>query len=86
LATQLRARSKADRKRIGEAIDAVAEAWETPHRHSGIGIRRLRGELFEARFGLDERLAFVFIATPPELYFLFLGNHDEIQKLLRSWR
>jgi len=33
---------------------------------------------------LDDRLAFVFIATPPELVFFFLGNHDAIQKLLRA--
>ncbi len=25
----------------------------------------------------------MFIATPPELVFFFIGNHDEIQKLIR---
>jgi hypothetical protein len=86
LAAQLRSRPKADRKRVGAAIDAIADNWGKPHLHSGIGIRRLRGDLFEARIGLDERLAFVFIATPAELFFLFLGNHDEIQDLMKGWR
>ena len=54
--------------------------------HSGIGIRRLTKTIFECRVGLDDRLAFVFIATPPELVFFFIGNHDEIQKLIRSNR
>jgi hypothetical protein len=27
---------------------------------------------------------FVFIATPPELVFFCIGNHDEIRKLIRS--
>lgn len=36
--------------------------------------------------GLDQRLAFLFIATPPELVFFFIGNHDEIQRVLRSLR
>lgn len=36
--------------------------------------------------GLDQRLAFVFIAMPPELVFFFVGNHDKIQNLLRSLR
>jgi hypothetical protein len=86
LHTQLRARSKAERTVVGEAINAVVAAWGNPHLHSGIGIRRLTKNLFEARGGLDERLAFIFIATPPELRFVFLGDHDEIQKLIRSWR
>ncbi len=34
--------------------------------------------------GLDDRLAFLSISTPPDLVFLFIGSHDEIQNLLRS--
>jgi len=67
-------------------MNAVREAWGRPHRHSGTGIRRLSRTVFECRIGLDQRLAFVFIATPPELVFFFLGTHDEIQSLLRSLR
>ena len=81
---KLRARSKADRKIIGEAMNAVLAAWGQPHLHSGIGIRRLTKTVFECRVGLDDRLAFVFVATPPELVFFFLGDHDEIQRLIRS--
>jgi len=86
LIVQLRHRSKADRKAIGEAMNAVVAAWGKPHVHSGIGIRKLSKTVFECRVGLDDRLAFVFIVTPPELVFFYLGNHDEIQKLLRSMR
>jgi hypothetical protein len=77
---------KSDRQRVGAAINQVLDAWGTPHTHSGIGIRRLTKSIFECRVGLDDRLAFVFIATPPELVFFFLGNHDEIRKLIRSSR
>ena len=86
LLAQLRTRSRADRKIIGDAMNAVAAAWGRPHRHSGIGIRRLTKSVFECRVGLEDRLAFVFIATPPELIFFFLGNHDEVQRLIRSLR
>lgn len=65
-------------------MNAVLAAWGRPHLHSGIGIRRLAKTIFECRVGLEERLAFVFIATPPELVFFFLGDHDAIQKLIRS--
>jgi hypothetical protein len=82
----LRSKSKAERLEIGAAINQVLESWGRPHGHSGIGIRRLTKTIFECRVGLDDRLTFVFIATPPELVFFFIGNHDEIQKLLRSNR
>jgi hypothetical protein len=80
----LRSRTKAERQEIGDAINRVIEGWGRPHVHSGIGIRRLTKTIFECRVGLDDRLAFVFIATPPELVFFFIGNHDEIRKLIRS--
>jgi hypothetical protein len=78
--------SKPERQAIGDAINKVLENWGRPHGHSGIGIRRLTKTIFECRVGLDDRLVFLFIATPPELVFFFLGNHDEIQKLIRSKR
>ena len=71
---------------IGEAMNSVLAAWGRPHMHSGVSIRRLTNNIFECRVGLDERLAFVFIATPPELVFFFIGNHDEVQQLIRSQR
>ena len=82
----LRSKSKAERLEIGDAINRVIESWGRPNAHSGIGIRRLTKTIFECRVGLDDRLAFVFIASPAELFFFFIGNHDEIQKLIRSNR
>ncbi len=69
---------------IGEGMNAAVDSWGKPHLHSGIGIRRLTKTISECRLGLDDRLAFIFIAPPPELVFFFLGNHDEFQKLIRS--
>jgi hypothetical protein len=84
LLDQLRKRPKQERKEIGEAMNAVQASWGNPHVHVGISIRRLTKTVFECRVGLDERLAFLFIATPPELLFFFVGNHDDVQKLIRS--
>jgi hypothetical protein len=33
---------------------------------------------------MDDRLVFVCIATPPKGVFGFIGNHDKIQKWIRS--
>jgi hypothetical protein len=65
-------------------MNAVLACWGKPHAHSGIGIRRLTKTIHECRVGLDEGLAIVFVVTPPELVFLFLGSHDQVQKLIRS--
>ncbi|MEI8038500.1 MAG: hypothetical protein WCJ14_08925 [Verrucomicrobiota bacterium] len=73
-----------DRESPDSPQNQALASWGRPHLHSGIGIRRLTQSIFECRIGLDDRLAFVFIATPPELVFFFLGNHDAIQKLLRA--
>jgi hypothetical protein len=86
LLEQIRSKSKSERQEVGDAINQVLESWGRPHGHSGIGIRRLTKTIFECRVGLNDRLAFVFIATPAELVFFFIGNHDEIQKLIRSNR
>jgi hypothetical protein len=83
LLKQIRSKSKSERPEIGEAINRVIESWGRPQIHAGIGIRRLTQTIFDCRVSLDDRLAFVFIATPPELVF-FIGNHDEIQNLIRS--
>ena len=69
---------------IGVTINAVRDAWGDPHLHSGLGIRRLQERMFECRVDLSERLLFLFIAAPPELRFVFLGTHDEVQRMLKT--
>ena len=73
--------SRSDCAKVQEAIDATAAAWGHPHAHAGVGIRRLRANAFECRAGLHLRL--IFFAQPGSLTFYALGNHDEIQNLLK---
>jgi hypothetical protein len=67
-------------------MNSALAALGKPHLHIGAGIRNLAEGVYECRAGLDDRLAFVFIKTPPALYFFFLGDHAEIQQLIRSRR
>jgi len=53
-----------------------------PHLHSGLGIRKFGGKLFECRGNLT--LRFIFQDRPTDLFVSFLGNHDDIKALLRS--
>jgi len=70
------------RKQIGKVITAVRDGFGAPHLHSGLGIRRLHGSLFECRVGLKLRL--VFDAEPGVLSFSDLGTHDEIRKIIKN--
>ena len=82
LKAAIRRLPKSQRKQIGEVITAVRDGFGAPHLHSGLGIRRLRGSLFECRVGLKLRL--VFDAEPGVLSFTDIGTHDEIRKLIRK--
>ena len=63
---------KRQRQQIGEVITAVRDGFGALHLHSGLGIRRLRGSLFECRVGLTLRL--VFDAEPGVLHFTDIGS------------
>jgi len=47
----------------------------------GIGLKKLRKHLWEARAGLDDRI--VFSREGDLVEFLIVGSHDEIARFLR---
>lgn len=61
----------------------LGDAFGKPHAHSGLGIRKLRTDLFECRVGLALRI--LFRASPDALIVRFIGSHDEVQKYLRTF-
>ena len=79
---QVRAYPKDTRRKIGEALRQLETDFGHPHRHRGLGIRKLTGQYFEIRVGLDIRL--IFRNRAESLLFLMAGNHDAVQKFLRG--
>ena len=73
---------KEKRGKIGLALKCLEQDFGHPHRHRGLGIRRLTGNFFEIRVGLEIRL--VFQNRADCLLFVMAGNHDEVQKFLRG--
>jgi hypothetical protein len=61
----------------------LGNAFGNPHAHSGLGIRKLRADLFECRASLALRI--LFRASPEALILRFIGSHDEVQKYLRTF-
>jgi mRNA-degrading endonuclease YafQ of YafQ-DinJ toxin-antitoxin module len=79
---RLRDFPKEVRGEIGLALQCLERDFGHPHRHRGLGIRRLTGDFFEIRVGLDTRL--VFQNRADCLLFVMAGNHDEVQRFLRG--
>ena len=73
---------KETRGRIGRALQMLERDFGQPHRHQGLGIRKLSATYFEVRVGLDIRL--VFQNCPDCLLCVMAGNHDEVQAFLRG--
>lgn len=75
--------STAEREQITGALNTLADGFGNPHHHSGLGIRRLRKDLFECRAGLQWRI--VFFAEKGLLTAYDVMTHDEIKAWLRSF-
>ncbi|MBI2081935.1 MAG: hypothetical protein HYT76_00040 [Deltaproteobacteria bacterium] len=61
----------------------VPAVLKNPHLHSGLGLRKIhRSGVFEARIGLGLRVLFGF--EPNAISFHRVGNHDDIQRYLKS--
>jgi hypothetical protein len=78
---RLRELPKNERVECLLALCDLVDAFGQPHVHSGLGIRKLGGKLFECRG--NRELRFIFQDRGTELFVSFLGNHDEIKRLLR---
>jgi len=83
LLKQIRSFTTEDRRILGRTIDDVLAAWGKPHVHSGIGLRKLRGNFYECRSGLQTRLLFEPL-NDGSLYFHLMGSHDEIRRFLKT--
>ncbi len=84
LQKQLVALPKLERVDALLALLELTEGFGQPHRHSGLGIRKLHKKTFECRAGLKLRL--VFRDEKEALVVRFVGNHDEVRKFVGTLR
>jgi mRNA-degrading endonuclease RelE of RelBE toxin-antitoxin system len=72
----------ADFARVEATLQILPDCFGRPHAHTGISIRRLRKNVFECRAGLKLRL--LFRQSADTLEFFFIGNHDEIRRIIQD--
>jgi hypothetical protein len=65
-----------------EKLRQVSDQFGDPHRHGGLGLRKLGRRSYEVR--LDRDLRIVFIQEPDRLTAYDVMNHDQVRKWLRS--
>jgi len=65
-----------------EALRVLPDCFGRPHVHAGISIRRLRKNIYECRAGLKIRI--LFRPNGQALEVFFVGNHDEVRRLIRQ--
>ena len=72
-----------ERAQVFAVMLKLPPALKNPHAHSGVGLRKIHHSgIFEARIGLGLRIIFGF--EPNAILFHRVGNHDDIQRYLRS--
>lgn len=74
--------SAAEKELVSAALRELPNAIGRPHIHTGLGIRRLRGDLFECRAG--QRLRVLFFAAPGRLTCYAIGDHNDVANLIKN--
>jgi hypothetical protein len=79
---RFRAAVKGHETAVARVLAEIQSGFGRPHRHAGLGIRKLGPDLFECRVGLKMRL--IFVARQGVLTFDFAGDHRDVQNYLRG--
>lgn len=72
------------RDKAAATLSRVAAAFGDPHRHSGLGLRKLARRSYEVRVHLQWRI--VLIHEDSVLIAYDIMNHDDVARWLRGQR
>lgn len=68
---------------IKRAISELTAFFDSGIKSKGLGLKRLRGNIWEFRASLKDRIVFSF--DNDEVFFLLVGSHDEVRKYLKGF-
>lgn len=64
------------------AIQSLRRFYDLKIKPEGLGLKRLREDVWEIRSSLKDRILFSFVGDA--ITFLIVGNHDDIRRYLKS--
>lgn len=67
---------------VKRAISELTAFFDSGIKSEGLGLKRLRGNFWEIRASLEDRILFSF--EKDEIFFLIAGNHDAIKNFLKN--
>ena len=76
-------RSDIELEEINQRLEQLVATFGKPHFHAGLGLRRLRDNVFEFRVSRGIRVVFLFF-KPNRLQLMMTGNHDEVRAWLKE--
>ncbi|OGR91566.1 MAG: hypothetical protein A2V88_12420 [Elusimicrobia bacterium RBG_16_66_12] len=65
-----------------EATARVIDFYLFGHKTHGLGIKRLRTDIWEARAGL--RIRILYRLSAQSLHFILAGTHDDVKRFLKK--
>jgi len=63
-----------------EATGKIIDFYERRIKAPGLGVKRLRGDIWEARAGIKIRI--LYLLKGEDIRFVLAGTHDEVRKFL----
>ena len=69
------------KEQVRATTDKTIDFYESGQKTTGLGIKHLRGTLWEARVGIKFRL--VYELSGNQLTFIIAGSHDDVKNYLR---
>jgi mRNA-degrading endonuclease RelE of RelBE toxin-antitoxin system len=78
----LRKFSDTEIESIREAIGRLPDVFGNPHHHAGLGMRKLRKNVYELRAGLKIRV--LFAVAEVDLVLLLAGNHNDVANWIKN--
>ncbi len=72
----------AERAEVTARLGEVAQAFGNPHKHAGLGLRKLKGHVYE--FRASRALRVVFLWRDGAIWIEAIGNHEDVKRFLKS--
>ena len=69
------------RRRVRQGVDRLIDLFDQGQLPSGFGFKRLRGNMWEFRVGLSDRV--IFILEGSVVTFVMVGDHEDVRRYLK---
>jgi hypothetical protein len=74
--------SEAKRSEVIARLGELGHAFGNPHKHAGLGLRKLKGSVFE--FRASRAIRAVFLWRDGVIWIETIGNHEDVRRFLKS--